>query len=300
MSQVAASANHLKPAVPRLWAGGIELAARRIVDGLRAGRHRSPSLGPAAEFHDHRPYQQGDDLRRVDWRAFARCDRLLLRRTREERDLPLVLVLDLSASMAYGEPEKDAWARLAAASLAMLAGDQGDRIRLAAGAGMPTVWTDEGAGPGGALRLCAALATCTCAGAGAVDQLLDAAVARLRRRSLVVLLSDLLGDPAALSRSAGQLAGRGHELAVLHVHDASEAELPAAWAQCQLTDPEHPDSTRAVDAPAAQAGYALAWRGHVRALQMGLLATRAELVSACTRDDVAQVIGGWLRRRAQR
>lgn len=304
MPQVA-QLSEVPRAVPRLWAGGLELAARRMVDGLRAGRHRSPSLGPAAEFHDHRPYQPGDDLRRVDWRAFARCDRLLLRRTREERDLPLVLVLDLSASMAYGEPEKDAWARLAAATLATLAGDQGDRMRLAAGSitkgtENAMVWTDEGAGPGGALRLCAELTRSTCAGAGAADTLLDTAVARLRRRSLVVLLSDLLGDPLALSRSAAQLAGRGHELAVIHVHDATEAALPAAWAQCQLTDPERPDSTRAIDAPAAQAGYALAWAHHVQSLQMGLLAARAELVSACTRHEVAQVLGGWLRRRAQR
>lgn len=286
--------------VPRLWSGGLELAARRIVDGLRAGRHRSPSLGPAAEFHDHRPYQAGDDLRRVDWRAFARSDRLLLRRTREERDLPLVLVLDLSASMAYGDPDKDAWARLAAATLAVLAGDQGDRMRLAAGAGTPSVWTEEAAGPAGAVRLCADLTGCTCAGSGPADVLLTTSVARLRRRSLVVLLSDLLGDPVALGRSAAQLTGRGHELTVIHVHDASEAELPAAWGQCQLSDPEQHVAARAVDAQAAQAAYGGAWRRHVSAVAAGLSAVRADFVAACTRDDVVAVLGGWLRRRARR
>jgi uncharacterized protein (DUF58 family) len=284
--------------VPRL--GGLELAARRVVDGLRAGRHRSPSLGPAAEFHDHRPYLPGDDLRRVDWKAFARCDRLLLRRTREERDLPLVLVLDTSASMAYGQPSKLAWAQLAGAALAVLAGDQGDRMRLASGAGALDQWSDEGDGAAGAARLCVALDRLTASGPGAAADLLAAAAARLRRRSLIVLLSDLLDDPVALGRAAAALAGRGHELAVIHVHDASEAALPAEWGASTFTDPEGRSAPRTCEAAAVKDAYDAAWQRHTAVLAERCAAVRADLVPAQTSHEVAAILGGWLRRRGRR
>ena len=120
--------------VPRLHASACELAARRALEGLRGGRHRSPFHGSAVEFSDHRAYLPGDDLRHLDWRILARRDQYLTRRYREERSLPLALVLDASASMDWGEPGKLDHARILCASLGLLALAQGDEVRLSSGA----------------------------------------------------------------------------------------------------------------------------------------------------------------------
>lgn len=287
--------------VPRLWSGGLELAARRMVEGLRAGRHRSPSLGPAAEFHDHRAYFPGDDLRAVDWRAYARSDRLLLRRHREERDLPLVLLLDTSASMVYGEPTtKAAWAKLAAATLAVLACDQGDRVRLVGGDAAVTAWHADASGPAGAARLCNALDQLPTGGHSDLAAVLMAVGARLERRALVVVLSDLLCEPAPLGRSCGALSARGHEIAVIQVHDPAEAALPEDWGACHFTDPEGVAAPRTCDTSLVKADYDAAWSAHVAALGTALAASRVDLVSAPTARGVADVLGGWLHRRMRR
>ncbi|MEK7415556.1 MAG: DUF58 domain-containing protein [Planctomycetota bacterium] len=286
--------------VPRLWSGGLELAARRMVEGLRAGRHRSPSLGPAAEFHDHRAYMPGDDLRSVDWKAYARSDRLLLRRHREERDLPLVLLVDTSASMDFGTPTKRAWATLAAATLAVLACDQGDRVRLVGGDAQVTSWHADASGPAGAARVCHALDQLVPGARSDVAGMLMAVGARLERRALVVLLSDLLCEPTSLGRACGALSARGHEIATIQIHDPAEAALPAAWGSCMLTDPEGVAVSRACDTSLIKAEYDVAWRRHLADLAMALAASRVDLVSAPTDRGVADVLGGWLHRRTKR
>src|SRR5881628_1142141 len=79
----------------------LELAARIVVEGLRAGAHRSPFHGYSTEFHQHRPYRAGDDLKHLDWKLFARSDRLYTRQFRETTNLSVMLALDTSASMAF-------------------------------------------------------------------------------------------------------------------------------------------------------------------------------------------------------
>ena len=284
-------------AIPRLSQGSLELAARRAVEGLYAGRHRSPFTGSAVEFSDHRPYQPGDDLRAVDWKAYGRCDHLLIRRYREERDLPLVLVLDTSASMDYGEPHKGEWARLALAALTLLAIDQGDRVRVVID-GVSA--TGELGGPGALPQVCAALDAVRWQGRG------DAAVGAVKlaslltRRTLVVFLSDLLADPATLARPFGALAGRGHELAVIQVLDRSELALPEAWGACAIRDPEGRVPDLACDAPTAKVAYDAAMQAHLTALRQTFAGCRADHHLVATDQAVADALGAWLHRRRRR
>ncbi len=288
--------------IPRLsHSGSLELAARRVVEGLHAGRHRSPYTGPAVEFADHRPYLAGDDLRSVDWKAYARTDHLLVRRYREERDLPLALLLDTSASMGFSSasalPSKLAWAGLAAAVLALLACDQGDRVRVVGGASELGPWPRELGGPAGATAACLLIDSLSAGGAGDPAALVRAAGTRLSRRTLVLLLSDLLLDPAALGAALAPLAARGHDLAVIQVLDPSELALPADWERVALSDPEgrHPDFT--CDAADAKAGFDAAMARHVAACATACAGARADHVLADSSRDVAEVVGGWLHRR---
>ena len=286
------------PRLPRLARfGGLELAARRVLDGLGAGRHRSPSLGPASEFHDHRAYQPGDDLRQVDWRLAARTDHLLVRRQREDRELPLVLVVDSSASMAWGEPAKLDTARLLAAVLGLMACDQGDRVRVFAGAGNSLSASPAWAGLAGAGPLCAHLSSLTGQGAGDAAALLTAVGARLERRALVVLCADLLQSPGEIAQAAGRLTARGHEVVVIQVLHADELALPADWGACVLRDPEGAVADLAADCVEAKAGYDAAMASQREQLARGLAAARCELLLCRCQDDPAQILGAWLHRR---
>jgi uncharacterized protein (DUF58 family) len=283
--------------IPRLSQGALEIVARRAVEGLYSGRHRSPFTGSAVEFSDHRPYQPGDDLRAVDWKAYGRSDHLLIRRYREERDLPLVLVLDASASMDYGDPHKGEWARVALAALALLAIDQGDRVRVVID-GVPV--TGEVGGPGALPQVCAALDAVRWHGGGDAAASAGALASLLTRRTLVVFLGDLLGDAATLAKPFGALAGRGHELAAIQVLDRSELALPAAWGACAIRDPEGRVADLACDAASAKAAYDAAMQAHLSVVRQTFAGCRADHHLAATDSPVADALGVWLHRRRRR
>ena len=115
----------------------LELAARLVVEGMRAGSHRSPFHGYSSEFQEHRPYRVGDDLKYLDWKLLARTDRLYTRQFRETTSMSVMLVMDGSASMAFPEIGTSKWryAAVLAASLAHLVVSQGDAVGLLAMAG---------------------------------------------------------------------------------------------------------------------------------------------------------------------
>src|SRR3954467_10352993 len=108
----------------------LELAARLVVEGLRAGGHRSPFHGFSADFQQHRPYRIGDDLKYLDWKILARTDRLYSKQFRETTSMSVMLVLDASASMAFPEEgtSKFRYACVVAAALAYLIASQGDAV----------------------------------------------------------------------------------------------------------------------------------------------------------------------------
>ena len=244
--------------VPRLPAAALELAARRALEGRRGGRHRSPFHGSAVEFSDHRAYQAGDDLRHMDWRILARRDQMLTRRYREERSLPVVLLLDSSASMDWGDPSKLQHATICLAALGLLALTQGDEVRIAAGANAVAAIAEPLCGEGSTSEMCRRLAAAS-AGPGDPARIVSSCAAHLPRRHLLVVASDLLdSDPAELARAFGAAHARGHECAVLQILTRAEIDLPAAWGACAISDPEGRTTAFACDAGAAKRAYDLA------------------------------------------
>jgi uncharacterized protein (DUF58 family) len=287
--------------VPRLHASACELAARRALEGLRGGRHRSPFHGSAVEFSDHRAYQPGDDLRHLDWRIVARRDQYLTRRYREERSLPLALVLDASASMDWGVPGKLDHARILCASLGLLALSQGDEVRLSSGAAEVAALTAPLAGEASGAELCRRLDAAVPAGPGDPARLVAATAARLPRRHLLVLASDLLdADPGALGRALGAAHARGHEVAVLQVLATEELALPAAWGASAVSDPEGRQTPFACDAALAKGAYDRAIAAHLEACARACAAARADHRVASTAETPAALLGRWLAARRSR
>jgi uncharacterized protein (DUF58 family) len=214
------------------------LSLTRPVWGNRFGRHRSARAGVGLDFRDHRAYVPGDDPRRLDWRAVARRERLVLRQTEAEDELSLSIVFDSSGGMAYGEGEAQkirvAWA--IAGGLAWLAARQGDPVGLAIG-GDGEVAAHLARPASGRERL-AALARRLSAhpvrGLCPWDVMLSEVSARLPRRCLTVVISDFLdpsgsGDEAIerrLLRGLGHLRARKHDVVLVQVLHRDEVEFP--------------------------------------------------------------------------
>ncbi|MFQ5889446.1 MAG: DUF58 domain-containing protein [Gemmatimonadota bacterium] len=237
-------------ASPRALAdlGQLELIARVVVEGFLIGLHRSPYRGFSVEFAENRPYCAGDDVRHVDWKMYARSDRYYIKQYEEETNLRGYLVVDTSRSMGWSsDPErvlpKVEYARLLASALALLLLRQGDAVGLLA---FDERVRDHVSPRGARTHLSTILRSLTrLAADGRTDAgsaILDVAV-RLRRRGLVILLSDLLVDPQGTRRALRYLRHRGHEVLILHLMDPAERDLPAAG-DAIFFDPESGEELR--------------------------------------------------------
>jgi uncharacterized protein (DUF58 family) len=203
----------------------LELVAHGVVDGFISGLHRSPMLGMSVDFAEHRAYMPGDDVRLIDWRVFARTDRLYVKQFETDTNANLHLVLDISASMDFGSGavSKLEYAKFLAASLAYLSTRQRDRI------GLITFNNDiVDFIPTSIKHFSRVLHTLDNVSAGGVSDYqlpLEKIAERLRRRSLVVLISDLYETPERLLAAMNQLRYRGNELIVFHLLDPLELSL---------------------------------------------------------------------------
>jgi uncharacterized protein (DUF58 family) len=222
--------------------GGIELVARQVVEGFLMGLHRSPHRGFSAEFAELKAYQPGDDVRYVDWRMYGRSDRYFVKQFEEETNLRAYLLLDISSSMGWssdpaGLPTKLWYARHLAGALGFILLRQGDRVGFAAFHDR----IERRLEPRGGRRQWHELATELThlepgGGTSAHGALRDIAV-RLRRRGLVILISDLLVDPAETTLALRFLRHHGHEVLVFHLMDPGEQDLPATG-NVRFYDPE--------------------------------------------------------------
>ena len=211
---------------------GVGLKARYLVEGFLSGLHRSPFHGVSVEFSEYRDYYPGDDLRHLDWRLYARSDRLYVKRYTQDTNLRTYLIVDTSGSMGYAGDR--AWgtklevASAVAAALTSLMLRQNDAV------GLLTLGAGELAGgfvppsqkPSQFGMLLQQLDGLSADGGPRLPQLLNYAGRVMHRRSLVVCLSDLLEPAAELSTAFQELRFLGHECVVLQVLDRDEIEFP--------------------------------------------------------------------------
>ena len=199
----------------------LELTARRGVEGFLSGMHRSPYSGQSIEFLQHRQYTAGDEIRHIDWKVYARQDRLHVKQYEEETNLRLALLVDRSGSMAYGadEANKFDYASSLAASLAYLALRQKDAVSLSA---FDEVVHRSVSSRSNQQQLSRLLTVLESVGADGRTDLVSVAkeVAQaIPRRGLVIVFSDLLGVDR-LVEGLRVLRQRGHDVAIFHVlHD---------------------------------------------------------------------------------
>ena len=204
----------------------LELVTRATVEGLRQGLHRSPFHGYSAEFSQYRHYRPGDDLKYVDWKLFARTDRVYTRQFRETTNLSALFVIDLSRSMDFAG--KFTLARTVAAILGTLVLDQGDAAGVVA-AGARTHYVPPRSGHHHLRVLLSEVSRLAPAETVSIANGLQAATTLMKRRGLVIAISDFYEDEAALTQLR-RLARMGHDVIAVHTLSHEEISLDVGGA----------------------------------------------------------------------
>ncbi len=233
----------------------LQLRAKVAVEGFIKGIHRSPYHGFSVEFSEYREYTPGDDPRYLDWKLFARSDRYHIKRFEDETNLRCYLVVDASRSMGYGSGPytKFDYARTAAATVAYFLSRQRDAVGLLTFEDRITEYLPPRHRPGHLRRLMAILEREPKGLATDLARSLEEIAATVRKRGLIILLSDLLAPIEALRSRLGYLRSRGHDVVVLRVLDPAEVNF-GFEAPGQFRDAETGREIY-VDPASARAGY---------------------------------------------
>lgn len=275
---------------------GLALRARWIVEGYLSGLHRSPYHGFSIEFAEHREYAPGDDLRYVDWKVFGRTDKFYLKQFEEETNLICSLVLDTSESMAYRSPQapmsKLDYARCAAAALAYLVLKQRDSVGLVTFDREVRSVVRPSSNPSHWDRLVRVMEDATPSCKTSVGPIFRDLGERLRRRGMVVILSDLFDDVSAIVTGLKQLRHRHHEVIVFHVLDPAELTFPFDQSLRLRGLEGWPDVV--VEPRAIRRAYQEQFGRYCRRLEQGCRAAQVDYLPMRTDRPLHWVLTGYL------
>ena len=271
-----------------------EFAPRLVVEGYLAGRHRSRDIGSSTEFRDFRPYVQGDDPTRVDWRVYGRTDRHYVRTFEMETNVNCTILLDSSASMGFGDKlTKLNYASFFAACIAYLVTRNQDQISL--------ITFDESIRqvfpPGSTTRhlhdLLHALERNQPGSKTSLAETLRRAVALTPRRGTLILLSDFFDEPPVIFEALNPFVHRGFDIHLYHILDPYELKLPSRGL-LRFDDLEtgsritaHSDELTGV--------WEKAMQQHVDALRALAVRRRMKYTVACTDRHVHNLFDGLVR-----
>lgn len=214
---------------------GTKLRALAVVEGVIAGMHRNPHRGSSVEFAEYKEYAPGDDLRHIDWRAYARVDRYYVKQFEDETNLHAYLLVDASGSMDFaydGVPTKYRYAATLSAVFAWLLLQQGDAPSLLLFGDAPGTFLTPSTRRSQLDDICSLLDAREPRGGTALERALARVAETVRARSLVVIVSDLIDAKEEALTHARVLRRRGMEVVIFHVLDRAEWTLP--WEQMCL------------------------------------------------------------------
>jgi uncharacterized protein (DUF58 family) len=208
----------------------LELRARHIVEGFLSGMHRSPYFGQSVEFQQHREYVPGDDLRHVDWKVWARQDRVYVKQFEEDTNVRCTLLVDVSHSMAYGSGPltKYEYACTLAASLAYLVLKQNDAVGCFSFDERVRVQVPVRSKRNHLLSVVESLEVSQPRDKTDLYSIFRSVAESTPRRGMMIVFSDLLADQAGTLRGLRMLRQRGHDLLVFHILDDDELDFPFA------------------------------------------------------------------------
>jgi uncharacterized protein (DUF58 family) len=275
----------------------LDVRARFIVEGFLAGMHRSPHFGQSVEFRQHREYVAGDDLRDVDWKVWARQDRMYIKQYEEDANLRCYLLVDVSASMAYGHAEmtKYEYGCTIAACLAYLLLKQQDAV------GCATFDTEVRKSVQPKTRrthihkIIDAMNVSHPQDGSNFHQVLRRVTEKVQYRSMVVLVSDLLGERDDVLSGIRLLRGRGHDVLVFHVLDDDELDFPFTG-PTRFEGLELPDFLNC-NPRALRDGYLESLQDYLDVIRRGCTALAVDYNLIRTSDPMGAVLAAFLNNR---
>ncbi len=277
--------------------GNVFVAARQAVESVLSGQHRSVRRGLSVEFAGHRPYQAGDDLRRLDWLVYARSDRYDVRVHEEETRLRATLIVDASGSMGYaggGGRSKLAYVKVLTAALAFLMVRQSDSVGLVAFDTEVREHLPPATTMGHLLTILDRLEHLEPGGETSIGTVLSGLAPRLTRRGLVILITDAFDDPDRIAESLGLLKYRKQDVRVLQVIDPHEETFPLQGV-IEFVGLEHEPRIR-LDADRVRGYYHQTLAAHRRQLAERCHAVGVQLETIRTDEDLAlslvRILGG--------
>ncbi|MEW6357622.1 MAG: DUF58 domain-containing protein [Planctomycetota bacterium] len=206
----------------------LTLRARYVVEGVLSGLHRSPHRGSSVEFVEHKEYSPGDELKHVDWKVLGRSDKYYVKQFEDETNLKAHLLLDASGSMGYtsGPVTKLEYGRTLAASLAYLMLNQRDGVGLVTFSTRALRYIPPRSKSSHLQALVEALDAVRPEGETSLSAVLSDLAEKMKRRGLLIVISDLFDSPEAVLGALRQFRHRRHEVIVFHVLDPAEVEFP--------------------------------------------------------------------------
>jgi uncharacterized protein (DUF58 family) len=290
-----------------------ELRARMIVEGVMSGMHRSPYQGLAVEFAEHRQYAPGDGIRQIDWKVFARTDKLHVKRYVQETNLDVMVLVDRSASMRFGTlPVKKGWggtdagrarglwtkfdhATATAAAIAYVCLHQGDRVGLALFDEDVPTFVKRSSQRDQWRAIVGALSVEPVAGRANIGRAVDQMLARVTNRALFVIVSDFLMPLDAVKGAMARLSHRGHDAMLLQTLDRQELrfDLDAA---ARFEGLEGGDALE-TDPRAVRAAYLELLREHVEGVDRIARGFGADSLVCDTHESVGPALAALLDRR---
>ncbi len=280
---------------------GSKLRARAVIEGMLSGMHRNPHRGSSVEFAEYKEYVPGDELKYIDWRAYARVDRYYVKQFEDETNLRAYLMLDQSGSMAfsYGDVlSKYEYGATLCAAIAWLLLQQGDAPGL-------TLFTDT-IGPVLQPRakksqlndLCRVLDDATVAGKTDASMAFSRIAERLRARSMVVMVSDFIDMNDEAITLAQILRKRGMEVVCFHIMDRAEWTLP--WEQVCLFEGMEGDGEETVEPDEIRAAYQAEVHKHLAHIERRCVQGDIEYFRSFTDEPVLDLVQAFVRLRERR
>jgi uncharacterized protein (DUF58 family) len=281
----------------------MQLLAKKLLDGLSSGLHKSPRKGASVLFKQHRPYIPGDEVRHLDWRVFARSDRFYIREFEQETNIRVTLLVDLSGSMNYSGTNapysKAAYSRNLANSLGAVFIQQQDSVGLLTFDSRIRTFLPPRARPSHLQAISNALARETPGGETSLHKVLKEAAPRFGKRGLLILISDCLDHPAELIQALAQLRQQHHEVLVFQILDRDELSFPfTGWTRFECLEAAGPHLD--ADAAALRGTYLENLERFQQELTAGCRRNQIELYRVVTDESLEATLSAHLSRRLKR
>ena len=278
----------------------LDLRAKHVVEGFLSGMHRSPFFGQSIEFRQHREYAPGDDLRHVDWKVWARHDRLTIKQYEEDTNMRVNLLVDVSNSMKYGRGvfTKFEYAATIATSLAWLVLKQQDAVGCMTFDESVRSRTPTSSSKMQLNHIVNSLESATPNKKTDLHSIFSAAAETFPRRGIMIVVSDLFGDVEATLKGLRLLRQRDHDVMVLHILDDDELEFPFTGSS-RFSDLES-ETKLNCNPKALRDGYLEAINEFLDEVRRGCAKASIDYAKISTSDPMDAVLAQFLSRRMAR